>query len=59
MDLTDEQWKVLEPLIGQMLRQADGRYGQGIVSVSRSDPACHVSLFIALPAAPIASTQAE
>src|SRR5690349_1242690 len=25
MDLTDEQWAVLEPLIGQMPRRADGR----------------------------------
>src|SRR5579859_6267599 len=25
MDLTDDQWKVLEPLIGDMPRRADGR----------------------------------
>jgi transposase len=25
MDLTDEQWRVLEPLIGTMPRRADGR----------------------------------
>jgi transposase len=25
MDLTDEQWKVLEPLTGKMPRRADGR----------------------------------
>jgi len=25
MDLTDEQWSVLEPLIGEMPRRADGR----------------------------------
>src|SRR5262245_21314573 len=25
MDLTDEQWSVVEPLIGQMPRRADGR----------------------------------
>ncbi len=25
MDLTDEQWQVLEPLIGRMPRRADGR----------------------------------
>jgi transposase len=25
MDLTDEQWKVLEPLIGELPRRADGR----------------------------------
>jgi transposase len=25
MDLTDEQWAVLEPLIGEMPRRADGR----------------------------------
>jgi hypothetical protein len=25
MDLTDEQWTVLEPLIGEMPRRADGR----------------------------------
>lgn len=25
MDLTDEQWRVLEPLIGQMPKRADGR----------------------------------
>lgn len=25
MDLTDEQWKVLEPLIGEMPRRSDGR----------------------------------
>jgi transposase len=25
MDLTDEQWQVLEPLIGDMPRRADGR----------------------------------
>ncbi len=24
MDLTDEQWKVLEPLIGELPRRADG-----------------------------------
>jgi len=25
MDLTDEQWVVLEPLLGQLPRRADGR----------------------------------
>ena len=25
MDVTDEQWAVLEPLIGEMPRRADGR----------------------------------
>ena len=25
MDLTDEQWKVLEPLVGELPRRADGR----------------------------------
>jgi transposase len=25
MDLTDEQWTVLEPLIGELPRRADGR----------------------------------
>ena len=25
MDLTDEQWAVLDPLIGEMPRRADGR----------------------------------
>jgi transposase len=25
MDMTDDQWKVLEPLIGEMPRRADGR----------------------------------
>jgi hypothetical protein len=25
MDLTDEQWKVLEPLTGELPRRADGR----------------------------------
>ena len=25
MDLTDEQWKVLEPLIGALPKRADGR----------------------------------
>jgi len=25
MELTDEQWSVLEPLIGEMPRRADGR----------------------------------
>lgn len=25
MDLTDDQWKVLEPLIGELPRRADGR----------------------------------
>src|SRR5258708_13918015 len=25
MDLTDEQWQVLDPLIGEMPRRADGR----------------------------------
>jgi transposase len=25
MDITDEQWKVLEPLIGELPKRADGR----------------------------------
>ncbi len=33
MDRTDEQWKVLEPRIGQMPQQVDGRYGRGMLSV--------------------------
>ena len=49
MDLTDEQWQVLEPLIGEMPRRADGRGRSwrsshavlsGILWILRTGPQC-------------------